>query len=310
MIQKQVVVARDSALVQQRSILTRVDTIYIPSPVPQRYADLVSAGLGSDTTGMEERTEMGPWGSAKIYTFPTSQDMFVSGTVNKGTSWDGDHVAQALRQWKKQGGGKGNFLDVGANIGTYALTLASAIKETGRRVIAIEAMPPILKHLQAGVVANKAENVVLFPYAIGEPVQVDEVEMALNPTNKGGSTVVGNKPWSQGAAEKFSVGLTTLDSMLVVAQEELSNVFYAKVDIEGNEGRALAGGQELFSKYPPCVLFIELVPGFLSSAGTSVEKVKDMLTGYGYDSLRAKPEGSYNWEFWQKDFDKCVSRLQ
>merc|ERR1719436_1122953 len=105
--------------------------------------------------------------------------------------------------------------------------------------------------------------------------------MALNPTNKGGSAVVGNMGWTH-SAEKFTVGLSTIDAMSLAAPE-MSNVLYAKLDIEGNEGRAIAGAQNYFGHSPPCSLYIELNPTFLASAGTSLAAVHDELVGFGYD---------------------------
>jgi len=301
-----------SGLLQVRTQRATLAVTYIPNPVPQHLADFVADAI--DTAGMQTSSLPGPDGvPVTILSYSTSEDEFVSGVLNRGGSWEGDHVQRIVDAWRNEGSGKGNFLDVGANIGTFSLPIASVMKDKKHKVIAVEAMPQIADHLRAGIVANHAENIILFPYAIGQPISVNDVQMALNPTNKGGSTVVGNKDWTRpgraNAVEKFSVGLTTIDSLMEV-QPEMRNVFYAKFDIEGNEGRALAGASKLFTKHPPCAVFFELNPGFLSNAGTSVDEIESELANYGYDIGGQRQLGVYDHEYRQKKFNECVSRLQ
>jgi FkbM family methyltransferase len=284
-------------------------TAFIPNPAFQKLDELKRTPI--DKTGMLNSTEKGPTGPVQIFTYSTEEDVFVSGVINGGGTWEGGFIERVYDAWKTLGSRKGNFLDVGANIGTWSLPMAQAMKGTNSKVISVEATPPILEHLRAGIVANEADNLILFPYAVGEPAKEhDSVQMALNPTNKGGSTVVGNKEWSTGSVEKFSVGLTTLDSLLNVNGPDMRNVFYAKFDIEGNEPRAIAGGQKFFSEYPPCVLFMEVNARFLASTGTTVAAVESTLEEFGYDIAGYQQFGDTNAEFKQKDFAKCVSRLQ
>jgi len=197
---------------------------------------------------------------------------------------------------------------VRTSVRSWSLPIASSFHSAGKKVIAIEAMPPIADHFRAGVVANHADNIIFFGYAVGGPVPDDNVEMALNPTNKGGSAVVGNKGWTHGSVQKFTVELSTIDAMLQ-AEPEMSNVLYAKMDIEGNEGRAIAGAQNFFSHSPPCALFIELNPTFLASAGTSPQEIKRQLDHFGYDVYLNFVQMGVNHEFRQRDYNGCVSRL-
>lgn len=223
------------------------------------------------------------------------------------------HILTSLCEpWYEKGARGGHFLDVGANIGTYTLPMADCIRGNGS-VISVEGMPSIADHLRAGIVENGAENVVLYHYAIGGHTPENSVVMQLDGKNKGGSHISGNKPGAQGVY-KVQVPLTNLDSMLH-QDPMMKAVLSAKVDIEGNEGRMLLGAEELFSKYPPCFLSIELVPEWLNSTGTPVEVILPMLKDYGY---RGVPETQWflnsSWraktvQLHQKDLEGCKQRV-
>jgi len=280
---------------------------FIAAPVPERLAELQERQVNQ--VGMQDAIASSPGNQSRsviIKTFPTSQDVHVSGSLNAGGDWESDMVNRVYNLWL-QAGSKGNFLDVGANIGSWALPIAAAFHGTSQ-VVSVEAMPPIADHFRAGIVANKADNIVLFPYAVGQPDALDSVQMALNPTNKGGSAVVGNKGWTGGAVQKFRVGLTTIDSILSQDATDMSNIFYGKFDIEGNEGRAIAGAQQFFTQHAPCVLFMELNDGFLTNTGTSRTAIETQLSTFGYDTAGVIQLGC-NYEYRQKDFQGCLTRL-
>merc|ERR1719361_24881 len=122
-------------------------------------------------------------------------------------------------------------------------------------------MPTIADHLRAGIVENAAKNLALYNYAVGGTDGPDFVTMTLDPENKGGSSVLGNKAGDKSllkaGVQEVKVPLTTLDTMLQV-DPRFKAVLSAKVDIEGNEGRMLQGSQNFFRDHSPCYLMIEL----------------------------------------------------
>jgi len=270
-----------------------------------------------------------------IAAFDTWVDQGVSGELNAGAGWETAHITQLCEEFKTHGE-IGNFLDVGANIGTFTIPMADCLRHRGNRVIAVEGMPPIADHLAVGLLANDLQNVDMYNYAVGAPDDPKKVTMSLNPVNKGGSTVKGNKPFTemnddqlqdlfhpnkkiQHFAEKvkveeYEVPLTTGDHMLQY-NPEMKAIHIAKVDIEGHEGHFLKGSQNLFSKYPPCVLTIELIPEWLERAGTPVEGILDMLRGWGYarvpeaDHFRTLNHASQTKTLWQEDLKACRDRV-
>jgi len=267
--------------------------------------------------------------------FDPWQDQGVSGQLTSGAGWETTHIANLCEQFMKNGE-IGNFLDVGANIGTFTIQLADCLRPHGGRVIAVEGMPPIADHLAVGLLANNLQNVDIYNYAVGAPDDPKKVTMSLNPINKGGSAVKENKPFTEMddeqlqdlfhpnkkhqkyerkvTVEEYEVPLTTGDLMLQY-NPAMKAIQIAKVDIEGHEGHFLKGSQNLFSRYPPCILTIELIPEWLERAGTPVEGILDMLVGWDYthvpsaDHLRAGGPQTNTKTIWQKNLTACLDRV-
>jgi len=89
----------------------------------------------------------------------------------------------------------------------------------------------------------------------------------------------------------------------------MRNLLLMKMDIEGNEGRALEGARTLLSTFPPCFVQIELVPRFLAHAGTPIDRVIENLEEAGYNTSLADPVAGGAFLLWQRDLLGCLSRL-
>jgi len=296
-----------------RTATSLVDSAsYIHTPVSLGLQELQAKPVNTTRGDMHAYDVNVPGqGDIWVYGYPTYQDVHVSGSLNSWESWEGGLVSKYCRILKQaiESGSGGNVLDVGANIGAVTLPIAACIRHHGT-VFAVEGMPSIADHLKAGIVANSLDNVVLYDYAVSDPSAGDSLEMALNPSNKGGSTVKGNKAWSNSSTQIFEAKVTTLDSM-VHQSPEMQRLRLAKMDIEGSEGLALKGGRELFSKYPPCTLVVELAGEWLTRAGTPASEVTAMLSSFGYD-VSAIPAGAYGLDTYtldQKNMPACLARL-
>jgi len=279
-------------------------TRFVHDPKPQSLTDM-RAAMTADMHEMEISTPIGD--SVKLFGYPSSEDIHVSGSVLRTGSWDSGLVNSVYTIFKENNF-SGHFFDVGGNIGTYTVPLAHALY--GRsKVFTVEGLPSIASHLKKGVLENKLDNVFLYEYALSGPVSDDSLNMSLNPTNKGGSAVTGNKEWtSDDHIQKFSVPLTTVDAMQKVTPE-LGYVLVAKMDIEGNEGQALLGAKEFLASSPPCYLFIELQPEWLKRAGTTIESVLKQLEDANYDTSTVNPTAVNTYKLPQRDMPSCVNRL-
>lgn len=294
-----------SVAIAKHTVVTKHAVHFIKTPAPQKIA-----AMHPDTNGMVLGHVSDPGKhdtKVAIYCYPSSVDQWVSGSILENGAWESELVASAARPWITNPDLRGNFLDVGANIGTYTLPLGHFLQGKGE-VISVEAMPDIAEHLKAGIVANSLSNVNLFQYAVGEADAENHLVMNFDPKNKGASSVAGNAKVLKGGKE-VEVGMTTLDAMLV-ALPALKSVVSMKVDIEGNEGRLLKGAHEFFTKHPPCYLLMELKHELLENAGTPFEEVIHSLTNFGYRKAQDEKFNNHDMgHFEQTDMASCLKRF-
>jgi FkbM family methyltransferase len=114
------------------------------------------------------------------------------------------------------------FVDIGANIGLYALTVARRVGQGGR-VIAIEPEPTALARLKDNVAANAGARVEIYPCAVGD--RTGEVSFTSDNSNLGHSRI------ESGGA--LSVPMVPLADLLIKAG--LERVDALKIDVEGFE---------------------------------------------------------------------------
>ncbi|MBI5397713.1 MAG: FkbM family methyltransferase [Verrucomicrobia bacterium] len=158
------------------------------------------------------------------------------------------HVTAAIRGYLKPGL---VFLDLGANIGYYALLAAARVGASGK-VIAFEPSPANCALQRRSIAANRFNNIQLHPYAVGD--RDGEVSLSVDAIYSNACVSADGPPDSPNR-----VRAVTLDSFL----KDEPRVDVVKMDIEGFEGRALSGMADLIRRHRP-VIFAEFCPGALS----------------------------------------------
>lgn len=171
------------------------------------------------------------------------------------------------------------FVDVGANWGYFTLCAAHLVGRTGR-VVSIEVDPRACRTLRANIERNKLEPVTVLEMAASDApgvLRLHEYERGANESgNFGliGAEAIGN-PHRQ-----FDVAASPIDDVLDRAG--IDQVDLLKMDIEGAEGRALAGLRRALGDRRIKFLLLEVHPQYLRDQGTSAERVVADLRGYGY----------------------------
>ena len=161
-------------------------------------------------------------------------------------------------------------LDIGSNIGVYAVLMAHGVGASGR-VLAFEPFPSHAKRIR--------ENVTLNGFA--DRVSVSEVALS----DRDGETLfvvdrdVSNRipTYTDDAASKMVVPLRRLDSVI----DHDVTVSLAKLDVEGMEV-AVLHGSELLRRARPHVWILEVNKGLLRKRGTSWAALTEVLDGAGY----------------------------
>ena len=125
--------------------------------------------------------------------------------------------------------GGGVFVDIGSNIGYYALNVA--LMNAGK-VIAIEPNPPVLTRLRNNIALNDLQSkIIVHDVAIGAAKGI--AQLTLSDNDFGSSSIVNQR-----------VGKTHIDVEVVPLVEilkinDIAGANVIKIDIEGMEDRAL-----------------------------------------------------------------------
>ena len=163
----------------------------------------------------------------------------------------------------------GVFVDVGANVGTYALALAGHVGAAGK-VIAIEPHPVTHERLAFNNAASGYAQVKLVAAAAG-PAD-GELLIETDGDNLGASHIVSG----EGSAKAIKVPSLRLQRIL--EDTGVARVDALKIDVEGFEDRVLTG---FFAEAPPDLWPRAVVIEHLSKDEWLADCIADMRTrGY------------------------------
>jgi FkbM family methyltransferase len=163
----------------------------------------------------------------------------------------------------------GVFVDVGANVGTYALPLAQAVG-TGGKVIAVEPHPVTHARLAFNRAASRLAQVTLVAAAAGS----DDGELLIETDgdNLGASHVV------MGAASASAIKVRSRTLQHILGDAGASKVDALKIDVEGFEDRVLT---PFFKQAPQALWPGAVVIEHLSRHEWQDDCIADMLAkGY------------------------------
>jgi FkbM family methyltransferase len=181
-------------------------------------------------------------------------------------------------------------VDIGAHIGHYTIIASKRVGANGK-VVAIEASPSNFKILNRNIRLNQLTNII----SLNNAVYSKETKLKLYlPGEELGHTTY-NTVMSDRAKneDKFvEVSANTLDYLLQL--NEITDVNWVKIDVEGAEFEVLKGASNVLSKSKDIALLLEVhglnnyrpVVEFLSSYNFKIEFEKTYETGDKHIILR------------------------
>lgn len=151
------------------------------------------------------------------------------------------------------------FLDIGANIGFYSVSMSHLIrfKKTSGSVISFEPFEGNYLRLTKNLEMNRL-NKICKANQFGLSNKADKTEITLREDFKHGSNTGNAAIRTSEAMDKgFKVSpikLEKLDDIWLKKYNHYGNIDIIKMDIEGHEDFCLEGGQEVISKHRPTIL--------------------------------------------------------
>jgi FkbM family methyltransferase len=185
--------------------------------------------------------------------------------TERGALFNPDYNLEELDFLRAHTPAGGVFVDVGANVGTYAMVLARQVG-AGGKVIAIEPHPVTHARLAFNRAASRYTQVTLVAAAAGP--EDGELMIETDGDNLGASHIV----TGEGAGNAIRVPSLRLQRILEDAG--LSRVDALKIDVEGFEDRVLTG---FFRQAPPSLWPRAVVIEHLARNEWQDDCIADML---------------------------------
>jgi len=201
---------------------------------------------------------------------PDSLNLITCYVLREQQDWFEDEI-KFLRGLLRPGQ---QVIDIGANLGVYALSMARTVGPTGR-VWAFEPASSTAGLLAQSIATNEFGHVVLEQCALSSASGT--LRLALNDNSELNALVRDSEP--SGASE--AVRVTTLDECR--ERHGWRDIAFVKIDAEGEERNILSGGKSFFAEQSPLVQY-EI------KAGTTLHlDLVDHFLELGYHSYRLVP---------------------
>lgn len=185
-------------------------------------------------------------------------------------------------------------VDVGANLGLFALEAARAVGPQGE-VIAVEPAPPNADAVARAIAGSGRTNIRLLRAAAVD--RRGPIEFGLRPDHGGDHRVLAS---GDGRTTTSVPGLR-LDDEIDPARE----VSAIKMDVQGAEGLALAGLVETLSRSRRLSILMEFWPAGLRRLGTDPRGLLTSLAEIGFRTRLVGGNGDGTRSF--EDLDRLVA---
>lgn len=201
---------------------------------------------------------------------PDSLDLITPYVLREQEDWFEDEI-KFLRRLLLAGQ---KVIDIGANYGVYALSMARSVGPTGQ-VWAFEPASATARLLAQGIAANAFTHVTLEQSALSS--SSGTAELSLDENSELNALIRDRSPTGQ----RETVAVATLDECLV--KHGWQDIDFVKIDAEGEEAHILKGGERFFARLSPLVQY-EI------KAGSELHlDLVEAFAALGYDSYRLVP---------------------
>lgn len=170
------------------------------------------------------------------------------------------------------------FIDVGANIGFYSLTMAQFLKKG--EVHSFEPNPYIHKLFQKNLALNSFSNIVANPVGLSD--KNETLTIHFSKSNLGASSV-----YNTSSDMHEQIRLVAFDDYC--KEKNIQKIDLLKVDIEGGELNFLKGATGMIRKCEKLILVMEIMEEHCIKAGYSAAELFEYVTSLGFKAYLPRP---------------------
>ncbi len=205
---------------------------------------------------------------------PDSLDLITPYVLEEQGDWFEDEV-KFLRHLLTSGQ---CVIDIGANYGVYAMSMAKAVGPSGR-VLAFEPTSSTADYLARSIAENDFEHVTVIRRALSDQSGTAQLQTHENSEL---NALVDSKG---SAVRSETVKVRTLDECY--AKWDWGNIAFVKIDAEGAEKKIVEGGRRFFEEESPLVQYE--VKAEESLQNDQVSDLVETFSVIGYSSYRLVP---------------------
>ncbi|MEV5980712.1 FkbM family methyltransferase [Streptomyces sp. NPDC052114] len=186
-----------------------------------------------------------------------------------------------MTRWLTSRLGPGDVLvDVGANIGVFAVLGSRLVGPTGR-VVAVEASPAFHRRLVRNAGLNGCDNIRAVEAAVSDRRKKLTFVLASS-RNMGANSIV---PYDGPAESTFEREAVTLAELLDA--DEVARARVIKIDVEGAEGGVVRGLRPVLGRLrPDAEIAVEVTPERMARLGDSADELLATMREYGFHTYR------------------------
>jgi len=228
------------------------------------------------------------FGSSKVVKKVLNHEMIVDLNdvgISRKIFFKGIHEPLSTEQYMKEVKEGMNVLEIGSNIGYYALLGSNLIGKSGK-VIAFEPNPINFEMLKLNIELNKcSEKFDCYPYGVGS----ENGELDFYMMNKGNTSSFIHRDDSTIKIEEIKkIKVVKLDDFF----DKDIKIDYFRMDVEGYELEIIKGMKNILaSNNKPQGCFIEVHSALLNQMNSSAKDFVDMMKDYGFKIKIARYRG-------------------
>ena len=178
------------------------------------------------------------------------------------------------------------FLDIGANVGYVSAIGASIVGKSGQ-VHSFEPIPECTLFLEKMKALNPEYNIFVNSCACSDKEGFSNIDVSTSDIRF--NTMVPNFMRKDDVKENISVPVCRLDNY--ICENDLKNITFIKIDVEGFELKVLKGLQKYFEYIKPTdrpPIYCEIVPTVYPLLRLSLESLNNYMERYSYNAFDCK----------------------